>query len=164
MKKDKRASFLVCALVVCCGLRADTDWVLVLDRSESMTQNDPYDSRFDAQKIMADLLAQGAEETPRLTTTPFAAPPETVLERVAIRPENLSSIKKTIAEDPPKGDTDIGAALALARKGGEPAGRASDVHIILLSDGIQAGRNSNLTGRLEDEKRAYRDIGVAIHT
>src|SRR4030095_4460233 len=128
MKKDKRASFLLCALLVCCGLRADTDWVLVLDLAESMTQNDPYDSRFDAQKIMADLLAQGAEETHRLTIIRLARAPAPVLERVATRPKNRSSIKKTTAEDPPRGDTDIGAALALARKVAEPAGRASDVH------------------------------------
>ncbi len=166
----KRSHAVTCIVLFCAGAvaarraRADTDWVLVLDRSESMTQNDPYNCRFDAQKIMVDLLAQGVQETHRLSIIRFAGTAEAVLDRELIRPENLDEIRRTIAEDPPKGDTDIGAALALARKVSLPAGRASDVHVILLSDGVQAGKIPNLAGRLEDEKKACQELALAVHT
>src|SRR2546428_7076489 len=143
---------------------AETDWVLVLDRSESMIQNDPRGFRFDAQKIMVDLLSQAVEELNRLTLIRFAGSPEVVLEREAIVPEKLAALRSTISSDPPQGDTDIGAALALARKTVKPDGRASDVHLILLTDGVQAGKIPNLFGRLEGEMKAYRDLGLPIHT
>ena len=144
--------------------RAETDWVLVLDRSESMTQNDPYNCRFDAQKIMVDLLAQSAEETHRLSIVRFAGKAEVVLEREVIHPDRLGTIQRTIVNDPPQGDTDIGAALAVARRISKPEGRASDVHVILLTDGVQAGKIPNLVGKLEEEKKAYAEMGLAVRT
>ncbi len=143
---------------------AETDWVLVLDRSESMTQNDPYNCRFDAQKILVDLLVQGLDETHRLTIIRFAGTPEAVLSREVVRPQNLEALRKLISEDPPLGDTDIGAALSLARKIVQPEGRAADVHLFLLSDGVQAGKTPNLAGRLDEEKRGLQEIGLAINT
>jgi hypothetical protein len=151
------------ALLVSATAAGETDWVLVLDRSESMIQNDPRNFRFDAQKIMVDLLSQGIEESNRLTLIRFAGTPEAVLEREAIAPGKLEALRKTISSDTPQGDTDIGAALALARKVVKPEGRASDVHVILLTDGVQAGKIPNLFGRLEAEKKAYHDLGLPIH-
>src|SRR5688572_1459574 len=81
------------ALSLLAPARAETDWVLVLDRSESMTQNDPYNCRFDAQKIMVDLLAQSAEETHRLSIVRFAGKAEVVLDREVIRPDRLGTIQ-----------------------------------------------------------------------
>lgn len=143
---------------------ADTDWVLVLDRSESMTQNDPHDCRFDAQKIMVDLLSQGVEETHRLTIIRFAGTAEAVLEREVIRPQNLESIRKLIVQDPPMGDTDIAAALGLARRIVKPEGRAADVHLILMSDGVLAGKTPNLAGLLDEEKRVCQSLGLQVHS
>ncbi|HZN60474.1 MAG TPA: VWA domain-containing protein, partial [Planctomycetota bacterium] len=144
--------------------RADTDWVLVLDRSESMTQNDPANYRFDAQKIMVDLLAQEAQEIHRLTIIRFAGTPEVVLDRVELKPANLDTVRRTISEDPPKGDTDIGAALAMARSISKAEGRTADVHIILLSDGVLAGKIPNLVGRLEEQKKAFQELGLPVNT
>ena len=143
---------------------AETDWVLLLDRSESMIQNDPKNYRFDAQKIMVDLLAQPAGETQRLTIIRFSGTPEVVLEREAVTPQSIEKIRKTIGEDPPQGDTDIGAALALARKTVKPEGRAAEVRLILISDGIQAGRIPNLSQKYEAEKKAFQDLGLPVHT
>lgn len=145
--------------------RADTDWVLILDRSESMTQNDPGNHRFDAQKIMVDLLAQGVGETHRLTIVRFAATADVVLNRAPIRDDNLAAIQSAISVDPPQGDTDIGAALKLARETVNPEGRASDVKVILLSDGVLAGRSpAQLREGLEAEKMIYQEIGLAVST
>jgi hypothetical protein len=155
---------ILAAVLLPARARAETDWVLVLDRSESMTQNDPRNTRFDAQKIMVDLLAQAIDDTHRLTIIRFAGTADVVLDREAIAPASLEKIRKTISEDPPQGDTDIGAALALARKTAKPEGRAGDVHVILLSDGVQAGKIPNLHGRLEAEKKAYQELGLAVHT
>jgi len=161
-------TFRFSVLAFCClpslSARADTDWVLVLDRSQSMTQNDPHNYRFDAQQIMVDLLAQGVEETHRLSIIRFSGTAEVVLEREAIRPGNVEAIKKTISDDPPEGDTDIGAALQLARKVAKPEGRPAEVHVILLSDGVQAGKIPDLGPRLEAEKKAYQEAGLRVHT
>ena len=56
----------------------------MLDRSQSMIQNDPGNHRFDAQKIMVDLLAQGAGETHRLTIIRFSATAEVTVDRQVI--------------------------------------------------------------------------------
>ncbi|MBI4602654.1 MAG: VWA domain-containing protein [Planctomycetes bacterium] len=171
MKNDSAAMITLSSLCLLASTvtrapaaRAETDWVLVLDRSESMIQNDPYNCRFDAQKILVDLLAQGVEETHRLTIIRFSGTPEAALLREPIRPERIEAIRKTIAEDPPQGDTDIGAALAMAREVSAAEGRASDVRVILLSDGVQAGKIANLAGRLDEETKACRDLGLAVHT
>lgn len=143
--------------------RAETDWVLVLDRSQSMVQNDPRNYRFDAQKIMAQLLSLGVGESHRLTIIRFAGTAEAVLKRQEIRPETLDAIRQAIVEDRPEGDTDLGAALELARRTVAPEGRSSDVKVVLLSDGVLAGRIPGLNARLEAEKRAYEELGLPVH-
>lgn len=156
---------LVLVLLPTAGALADTDWVLVLDRSQSMIQNDPGNHRFDAQKIMVDLLANGVGETHRLTIIRFSAAAEVTLDRQVIEPGSLDEIRKVITDDPPKGDTDIGAALALARKTVGAEDRASEVRVILLSDGVQMGKKPDvLRSRLEQEKQAYQELGLAVHS
>jgi hypothetical protein len=159
-----RSWTLLAVLLAVAPARAETDWVLLLDRSESMIQNDPRNHRFDAQKIMVDLLAQAVEETHRLTLIRFAGTPEVVLDREVISPQNLEKIRKTIVSDPPQGDTDVGAALALARQTVKPEGHAADVHVVLMSDGVQAGRIANLAQRFDAEKNAYAAMGLPVHT
>jgi hypothetical protein len=159
-----RLPALLAAVLIPAAAFAETDWVLVLDRSESMTQNDPRNARFDAQKIMVDLLAQAIDDTHKLTLIRFAGTADVILDREVISAASLEKIRKTISEDPPQGDTDIGAALALARKTVKPEGRAADVHVVLLSDGVQAGKIPNLFGRLDAEKKAYQELGLAVHT
>lgn len=162
----RRAVFWIAAwvfLAAASGARAETDWVLVLDRSQSMVQNDPRNYRFDAQKILAQLLSLGVGESHRLTIVRFAGTAEAVLKRQEIRPETLDAIRQAIVEDRPEGDTDLGAALELARKTVAPEGRSSDVKVVLLSDGVLAGRIPGLHARLEAEKRAFEELGLPVH-
>jgi hypothetical protein len=144
--------------------RADTDWVLVLDRSESMTQNDPANYRFDAQKIMVDLLAQEGAGDPPADHHPVRG---NAGGRARPRGAETCQPRHGAAHDF-RGPAERRHRHRRGARHGSldlEARRVGRQTCTSFAFGRRArGKIPNLVGRLEEQKKAFQELGLPVNT